>query len=114
MNCEDSSKGSLIPIFENKLFPLSFSQRIGNRVSTSSGVDKVRSINRPNAGSELTGNDTASDEDSQLSYSTTGSPTPNANSQTDSSPVASQASPVKSGSSGKVHCKYDNRINVED
>ena len=81
-----------------------FSRTAGNRVSTSSDFEKRRSLSRSTAGGDNNCNDTASDEDSQLSYSTTGSPTPNANLQAEPSSISSQA---KSASSGKV------LINVE-
>ena len=76
-----------------------FSRTAGNRVSTSSDFEKRRSLSRSTAGGDNNCNDTASDEDSQLSYSTTGSPTPNANLQAEPSSISSQA---KSASSGKV------------
>ena len=75
------------------------SRSTGNRVSTSSDVEKRRSLSRSNTGGENNCNDTASDEDSQLSYSTSGSPAPNTNLQAESNSMSNQA---KSSSSGKV------------
>ena len=77
-----------------------YSRSIGNRVSTSSDVDRGRPLGKMNASGDTTGNDTASDEDSQPSYSTTGSPTPNTNSQSDSNLVSNR---MKSASSSKVY-----------
>ena len=80
-----------------------FSRSTGNRVSTSSDIDKGRLSNKANTGVETTANDTASDEDSQISYSTTDSPTPTTNLQIDLSQVPNQPNQVKTGSSGKVY-----------
>ena len=79
-----------------------YSRYAGGRVSTSSETDRSGVLIKSNARGETIGNETASDEDSQLSYSTTGSPTPNTSSHVDSSPVSSQNIQLKSGSSGKV------------
>ena len=54
----------------------------------------------------MAANDTASDEDSQISYSTTDSPTPTTNLQIDLSQVHNQPNHVKPGSSGKVAMNY--------
>ena len=96
------TKYSIKEIIEIELY-LFFSRGGGNRVSTSSEVEKRRSLSRSNTGGENNPNDTASDEDSQLSYSTTGSPAPNASLHAESSSISNQ---TKSSSSGKVLCRY--------
>ena len=81
-----------------------YSRHSGPRVSTSSEADRC-GVSIKHARGENIGNETASDEDSQLSYSTTGSPTLNTSSHVDSSPISSQNSHLKLSSSGKVY-KY--------
>ena len=73
-------------------------------MSTSSDGDRARSSARMSAGGDIASNEAGSDEDSQLSYSTIGSPSLNTRSPADSNPVSTQPSPQKQGPSGKVNC----------